>query len=477
MKTKLLFIITVSIVLSIFSVNYAYAVPPLDSEFIYEISDSIVTGKVIFVNSTFSPNAILYHIEVEKSLKNPQNTNVIFAAGPNTEHPRIGNQIFDVGDRVLFFLQNTSTYDQNSEIFGVHYESAPVKPGWDDCDIFNTSIPKEHWVLGGRGPMLKVQQENSTNDNDFVIGKEVLITYDIFNHTPEKQTVPFGMTIMNKDDPDSLYIFTETTSLQLEPCVPYQTLTWSFTPSEYGYYAAKFDNLMGSRTTVGFTIEESKPDDNDSSSENEEQIPLKLDDFASKLWYEHELIIDGTILDITGFAREERTYDIKINSYFKPSDGKNFGVVTVNGFTPFTSSEGDRGIFFIKKEDAQWKHGRYGTKITGECMPELMYHYPPLIDPPLVRGSPPIDFGLLVDCYPQYYKKYLPQYMKERGATEFPSPRTQSIDGMPPDEVVCNEDLHLLLKPTEFQVSVCVTESTYRELANRGWSVVLEWGG
>lgn len=263
MKTELLFIITVGVVLSIFSFNYVYAVPPINSEAIYEMSDSIVVGKVIFVNPTFSLNDILYHIEVEKFLKNPKDTNVIFAAGPNTVNPRVGNQIFDVGDRALFFLRNTSIYDQDSEVFLVHYESALVKPGWDDCNIFNSNIPKEHWVLGGRGPMLKVQQENSTNDNDFVIGKEVMITYDMFNHTPEEQSIPFGMTIMNKDDPDSLYIFTETTSLQLEPCVPYQTLTWSFTPSEYGYYAAEFNNLMSSRTTVGFTIEESKPDDND----------------------------------------------------------------------------------------------------------------------------------------------------------------------------------------------------------------------
>ena len=199
-----------------------------------------------------------------------------------------------------------------------------------------------------------------------------------------------------------------------------------------------------------------------------EQKPLKLDDFAANLWYDHELIIDGTILDITGFGKEERTYDIRINDYFKPSEGKDFGVVTVYGFTPFSSSKGDRGIFFIKKDDAQWKHGQYGTKITEECMPELMYHNPPLTDPPLFRGQPQIDFNLLVDCYPYYYKKYLPQYMKAHGATEFPSPRTQAIDGVLPDEIVCNGNLELIAKRDGSPA--CVNHETKQKLIQRGWA-------
>ena len=205
--------------------------------------------------------------------------------------------------------------------------------------------------------------------------------------------------------------------------------------------------------------------------ENEQKQP-KLDNFASELWYDHEFIVDGTILDIRGFDRPERTYDIQINSFFKPEEGTNTKLITVKGSPNFYNIQGDRGIFFIKKVDSQWEFGDYAAKITSECLPELMYHNPPLIDPPLVRGPPPMDFGMMVDCYPHYYKKYLPQYMKARGATEFPSPRTQSIDGVSPHEIVCNETLNLIQKHDGSPA--CVNPETKKKIIERGWTEPLQ---
>lgn len=210
--------------------------------------------------------------------------------------------------------------------------------------------------------------------------------------------------------------------------------------------------------------------DNVPASENEEQIPLKLDDFASELWYDHEFIIDGTILDIRGYGEQEKVYDIQINAFFKPAEGAGSKIITVYGSPNFYNVKGDRGIFFIKKDDAKWIFGEYGAKITGECLPELMYHNPRLIDPPLTRGLHPTDYSLLVDCYPHYYKKYLPQYMKARGATEFPSPNTQAIDGVPPDEIVCNRNLELVTKRDGSPA--CVKLGSVSKLIERGWSRV-----
>ena len=204
--------------------------------------------------------------------------------------------------------------------------------------------------------------------------------------------------------------------------------------------------------------------------EKEQERP-KLDNFASELWYDHEFIVDGTILDIRGFDKPERTYDIQINSFFKPEEGTNTKLITVKGSPNFYNIQGDRGIFFIKKVDSQWEFGDYAAKITSECLPELMYHNPPLIDPPLVRGPPPMDFGMMVDCYPNYYKKYLPQYMKARGATEFPSPRTQSIDGVPPHEIVCNKTLNLIQKHDDSPA--CVNPETKEKLEQRGWTITV----
>lgn len=197
-------------------------------------------------------------------------------------------------------------------------------------------------------------------------------------------------------------------------------------------------------------------------------IPLKLNDLASKLWYDHDYIIDGTILDIRGYGQSERVYDIQINSFFKPEEGTGSKVITVYGSPNFSNSKGDRGIFFIKKDDARWTFGEYGAKATSECLPELMYHQP--LEPQVYTRVPasPIDFGYAVDCYPHYYKKYLPQYMKARGATEFPSPLSQQRDGVSPDEVVCNEGLELIMKNNG--QATCVKPETKQKLVERGWS-------
>lgn len=240
-----------------FTANNALAIPPMESEFIYEFSDIIVTGKVISIDSEFSPDYNLYRIEVENFVKNPQQSNIILAAGPNTANPRIGNHVFEMGERGLFFLQkDTSASDQNT-IFKIHYESAPIKPEWDTCNIFEDAIPKEHWALGGIGPKMKIYQTDDFRTESFETGKQIIITHDIFNHTPDTQEIPVGMTISNHDDPDSLYIFSETASYTLEPCTVHHTINWTFTPNEAGHYSAELYNMKGSRYTMTVNVHES----------------------------------------------------------------------------------------------------------------------------------------------------------------------------------------------------------------------------
>jgi hypothetical protein len=44
----------------------AFAMPPFSSQEAFDFSNTIVIGKVIGVNSTFSPTHNLYQIQVEK---------------------------------------------------------------------------------------------------------------------------------------------------------------------------------------------------------------------------------------------------------------------------------------------------------------------------------------------------------------------------------------------------------------------------
>lgn len=251
-----LFILLVIFTIPLFSfVGYiAHAIPLRDSESIYESSAIIVVGKILSVNSTFSPTLNLYQIQIEKFLKNSYDEDIVLAVGQNTEILRIGNHVFDKDDKGLFFLQNnTSIYEERSEIFQLHYVSQQMTSEWESCDIFANDFPKEHWVFGGN-PRLKIQQENKTEN--FVTGKTILITYDIFNHTPIEKKLDFGMTIKDIDDPDSLYLFHENAFNILEPCTPYRTLTWTFTPNEQGRYSFELDNLMGSTQSRSIHVDD-----------------------------------------------------------------------------------------------------------------------------------------------------------------------------------------------------------------------------
>ncbi|QLH06491.1 hypothetical protein C5F50_04955 [Nitrosopumilus ureiphilus] len=53
------------------------------------------------------------------------------------------------------------------------------------------------------------------------------------------------------------------------------------------------------------------------------------------------------------------------------------------------------------------------------------------------------------------------------------SPYEQLQYGVEPWQVQCDDDLHLLLKPQEFETPVCVSEQTSDRLSDRGWSVVV----
>ena len=71
----------------------------------------------------------------------------------------------------------------------------------------------------------------------------------------------------------------------------------------------------------------------------------------------------------------------------------------------------------------------------------------------------------------------------QEGGSEFYSgvlidiapPQKQIKFGVEPINVVCRDGLSLLLKPPKFTSPVCVTDSTYGELADRGWILVGIW--
>lgn len=250
------YLVLIAIVSVALFANNIYAMPPFSSQEIYDFSNTILIGKVISVNSTFSPTHNLYEIKVEKFLKNQQDSDVVFVAGQRTVNTRLGNTIFNANDRGLFFLMNyTLGYDNPSKIFGIYPTSKLIDAEWDKCNIFEKEIPQEHWVFGGIGPMPKIRQGNNIDAEHFTVGKEILIIFDVFNHSPAPKNATYGIQVKNLDDPNSLYEFTEVNnSYLLESCTPYKTLTWSFIPSKPGHYMFEFYDLRGSMWGIGFVV-------------------------------------------------------------------------------------------------------------------------------------------------------------------------------------------------------------------------------
>ena len=134
MKPALILIILTSfLVLSV--MHQVEAIPDASTQDLYDGHDVILLGKVISKNSTFSPTHFLYEIKVEKYLKNPQPTDLIIAAGLNNFNPRLGNEVFEIGDGGLFFLNNYSQkYDSNKEPLSISVRSikVPLEPSKDE---------------------------------------------------------------------------------------------------------------------------------------------------------------------------------------------------------------------------------------------------------------------------------------------------------------------------------------------------------
>ena len=96
----------------------------------YAQSDMVVIGTVIDQRSQVHDLDVLelYDVQVEQYLKNPQNTNIISTLGQPQPRPAYWNyQTFEIGDRVILYLQYTSSEitSQFSHIYTVDDRANP----------------------------------------------------------------------------------------------------------------------------------------------------------------------------------------------------------------------------------------------------------------------------------------------------------------------------------------------------------------
>ena len=253
---SLLIVTIIASFLVLSTIHQVESIPSASTQDLYDWHDIILLGNVISKNSTFSPTFFSYEIKVEKYLKNPQPDDVITAAGLNNFNPRLGNIVFEVGDRGLFFLNNyTQKYDNNSPLM-ISLRSMKTSPEWGLCNLFDKEIPRDHWVFGPGDVYPKLSQGNETNTDNFSTDKEILFSYDFLNHTPETKYFEIGVSVIDMDDSTRPSIFRESRIFSLEPCTVYKTMTWSFVPTKAGHYSFDLYDPLGTRFGVGFVVHE-----------------------------------------------------------------------------------------------------------------------------------------------------------------------------------------------------------------------------
>ncbi|MEK6614816.1 MAG: hypothetical protein AABZ32_01705, partial [Bacteroidota bacterium] len=257
---KYFVILLILIVFAIFvSINNIYAIPPLDSRITYDFSDVIILGKVISVNSTFSPTHNLYQIKAEKFIKNQQDSDIVFASGQKTVNTRSGNSVFSVNDRGLFYLSNdTMKYDRYYGIFRVLPESRLIEPEWDKCNIFENDIPQEHWILGGVEPTPKIFQERNSDIENIKNNELVIISHDVSNISNTKQEFDLDGILSRSNGTGFETMSNMSQHVVLEPCTVFKTIEWRFTPGMTGSYLFEINGSnSGTSYGIGFTVKES----------------------------------------------------------------------------------------------------------------------------------------------------------------------------------------------------------------------------
>ncbi len=254
MKYLVIFLVLIGLTITL-SANNIYAMPSVDSQTIYDYSKVILLGKVISVNSTFSPTHNLYEIKVEKFLKNKQDSEMVFVAGQKTVNLRAGNSVFSVNDRALFFLNNnTMGYDRYSGIFGLFSNSQLVKPEWDKCNIFEKEIPREHWFLGGVGIAPKIQQGTNDDIENFKKDELITVTYDVSNLSEHVQEFDLDSTISVSNGTTFEVRAITNQHIILEPCTAYKTIDWRVIPNIIGSYNFEIKDSRSGNYGLGFTV-------------------------------------------------------------------------------------------------------------------------------------------------------------------------------------------------------------------------------
>lgn len=231
MKTLHLVMTTISLLVCTILANsyFVQAVPFTSFQDRYIISDVVLIGKIISTKEN-SGTQTLYEVQVEQYLKNPSPEGKIMVLAYGTKgtplNPHAPYTVYSVGDRVFFYLKGK--YSPYDVLWFSYPTSSLCEPAPTEDDVKRLS------QLTTASDLQPLYVLHDNKKGPFRTGENLTISYKIWNSYFTTRTVDavFNVTRLN----DSLLVFRDSKSIQLEPCIGYRTVTTDFVPKESGNY-------------------------------------------------------------------------------------------------------------------------------------------------------------------------------------------------------------------------------------------------
>lgn len=196
-------------------------------------------------------------------------------------------------------------------------------------------------------------------------------------------------------------------------------------------------------------------------------FPGKLNPSPHDLWNDHQIIIDGTIIQ-KETKNEITNFDFKINEIFKGSTKANLVTGFMKNDNAWWFEVGDNALVYLSKEN---EISIYSTKVFPNCSAREHIQISPVLpnDDGIVRGRPTLPWGFQDQCIPNYFT-YDPDFWNYM---EYKPPLRQYNDYYLPTHMQkCSGD-NVPISPKSHSYRIaCVKPSTSDTLVSRGYAMI-----
>ena len=195
------------------------------------------------------------------------------------------------------------------------------------------------------------------------------------------------------------------------------------------------------------------------------------------IWNEHDLVIDGTIIDSVPQKTYPVTlqYELKVNKYFKPTEQPSQLITAIANETSIYFEPNTRALFYLKKLEGGYIVSTYSVKTSQNCSARDLIQISPVLpnDNSIVRGAHTVPWNYKDMCVPDYFS-YDPDFWTFR---DYKPPLRQFRDhNLPIDLQRCHSDFESIHSKNHPEYIGCVKPETAEKLVERGWGKITTSG-